>query len=223
MTDWERAADGMAAWARGYAQSWARCDLSEAAASALRRTPLHVFAGSADLGVYAQGEVPRGDLPDQQPVSQPVMVAYLADRVGAGPERRILEIGTGSGYQAAVMAEMGADVYSIESRPRVAAVGAERLRAAGYGERVARVVGDGRRGWPERAPFHGVVATARFTEIPWTWIEQLAVGGCLVVPIADPTRQGDSTAALTQTWRRTTTGLALEHQVSCRFVPASGQ
>jgi protein-L-isoaspartate(D-aspartate) O-methyltransferase len=124
-----------------------------------------------------------------QTISQPYVVAAMTD--AARPTRgwrgaHVLEVGTGSGYQAAILAELGADVTSIERHAELARQAKDRLRAAGYGERVRIVVGDGTRGLPESAPFDAILVTAGGPEIPSPLVEQLHPGGArLVMPVGD--------------------------------------
>jgi protein-L-isoaspartate(D-aspartate) O-methyltransferase len=108
----------------------------------------------------------------------------MTELLEIGPDSKVLEIGTGSGYQAAVLAELGADVYSIEIIPDLAAFGAANLAATGY-ESVHLRVGDGYLGWPEAAPFDGIIVTCAPTSVPQPLQEQLAEGGRLVIPVGD--------------------------------------
>jgi protein-L-isoaspartate(D-aspartate) O-methyltransferase len=117
-----------------------------------------------------------------QTISQPFIVALMTDLLDLEPESRVLEIGTGSGYQAAVLAEMGMRVNSVEILEPLARKAAAALAQAGYGE-VALRVGDGCSGWPERAPFDGIVVTAAPLRVPRELARQLAPGGRLVIPV----------------------------------------
>jgi protein-L-isoaspartate(D-aspartate) O-methyltransferase len=120
-----------------------------------------------------------------QTISQPYIVAYMTEIVRPGPGKRILEIGTGSGYQAAVLAETGAEVFSIEIVPQLARSARERLQGIGY-DRVQVREGDGYFGWPERAPFDAIVVTAAAEFIPPPLLEQLREGGRMVIPVGTP-------------------------------------
>lgn len=117
-----------------------------------------------------------------QTISQPFIVALMTELLQVGPGARVLEIGTGSGYQAAVLAELGVQVYSIEIVAPLAARARAALDAAGYGAVKTRV-GDGYQGWPEAAPFDGIVVTAAPDHVPPALVEQLKPGGRMVIPV----------------------------------------
>ena len=119
---------------------------------------------------------------DGQTISQPFIVALMTELLQVAPGARVLEVGTGSGYQAAVLAELGMKVYSIEIVAPLAARARAALDAAGYG-RVATRVGDGYRGWPEAAPFDGILVTAAPDHVPPALVEQLTPGARLVIPV----------------------------------------
>jgi len=120
-----------------------------------------------------------------QTISQPYIVALMTETLGLESGRKVLEIGTGSGYQAAVLAEVGADVYSIEIIVPLAEAAAERLAQLGYDDIQLRV-GDGYYGWPEAAPFDAIIVTAAPDHVPQPLLEQLGVGGVMVIPIGPP-------------------------------------
>ena len=123
-----------------------------------------------------------------QTISQPYMVAVMTDLAEVEPGDRVLEIGTGCGYQTAVLAELAAQVYSVEIVPELAGPAAERLRAQGYANLEVRC-GDGARGWSEHAPFDAIIVTAAaWHRVPPALIEQLAPGGRLVIPVDRSTR-----------------------------------
>ncbi len=150
---------------------------------AMRSVPRHRFVDPA----YADAAYDDLPLPigHGQTISQPYMVACMTEVIAPAPGRRILEIGTGSGYQAAVLAATGAEVYSIEIIPQLAAGAAERLRRLGYGTVEVRQ-GDGYFGWPEHAPFDAIVVTAAAEFIPPPLLEQLKDGGRMVIPVGTP-------------------------------------
>ena len=150
-----------------------------------------------------------------QTISQPYMVALICQTADVRPGKKVLDIGTGSGYQAAVLAELGADVHSIERIPELAAKARRRLEAAGYG-RVAVHVGDGSLGLPDEAPFHAIVVAAAAPELPMTLYEQLLPQGRLVAPIGG--REGQRLEVAI----RSPEGPAILHSVPCRFVPLVG-
>jgi protein-L-isoaspartate(D-aspartate) O-methyltransferase len=109
-------------------------------------------------------------------------VALMSELLTLKPESRVLEIGTGSGYQSAVLGELAKEVYSIEIIPALADAAAEKLKTLGYSNVVVRQ-GDGYRGWPEKAPFDGIIVTAAPARIPEPLIDQLAPGGRMVIPV----------------------------------------
>ncbi len=146
---------------------------------AMRRVPRHEFVPPEYLDQsYANHPLPIGY---GQTISQPFIVAYMSENLELKPGDRVLEIGTGSGYQAAILADMGMEVYSIEIVPELAAEAEARLKRLGYDVQVR--AGDGYYGWPEAAPFDAIIVTAAPDHVPQPLIEQLKPGGCLVVPI----------------------------------------
>lgn len=117
-----------------------------------------------------------------QTISQPFVVAAMSEALALQPGDRVLEVGTGSGYQAAVLARMGADVWSIERLAPLAEAAHERLSRLGFGH-VHLKLGDGTQGWPEAAPFRAIVVTAAGPNIPDALVEQIEPGGRLVAPV----------------------------------------
>ena len=150
-----------------------------------------------------------------QTISQPYMVALIAQTAGIGPGAKVLDVGTGSGYGAAVLAELGATVHSIERIPELAEQARERLRAAGY-ENVSVHVGDGSLGLPLEAPFAAITVAAAAPSLPMSLYEQLAPGGRLVVPVGERDNQRLEVAV------RSPEGPAVLRSVACRFVPLVG-
>ncbi|WP_162906714.1 protein-L-isoaspartate(D-aspartate) O-methyltransferase [Algihabitans albus] len=150
---------------------------------AVGRVPRERFIAAGEAAeAYRNRPLPIGCA---QTISQPFIVALMSDLCGAGPGKRILEIGTGCGYQAAVLAELGAEVWSIESLPELYEGARTRLRNLKYRQIHLRL-GDGTRGWPEAAPFHGIIVTAAAARrVPPALIDQLAAGGALVCPVAE--------------------------------------
>jgi len=148
--------------------------------AAMRRVPRHVFVPEPlRREAYADHPLPIGH---GQTISQPSLVALMTEMLGLSPRSRVLEIGTGSGYQAAVLAEVAGDVYSVEIvRPLVETAAAALLRA-GY-ERVRLRIGDGWQGWPEAAPFDAIIVTCAPEEVPAPLIAQLREGGRLCIPV----------------------------------------
>lgn len=150
--------------------------------AALRRVPRHRFVPAEVVdAAYENRPLPIGH---GQTISQPSVVAVMTAAVRPSAEARCLEIGTGSGYQAAVLAEVCDQVYSIEYLAPLARFAEQNLRSAGYGpERVRLRTGDGYVGWPEAAPFDAILVTAAPERVPKPLLEQLAVGGRLVIPV----------------------------------------
>jgi len=147
---------------------------------AMGTVPRHRFVPSALAAVaYSDRALP---IDEGQTISQPYIVALMTALAELAGAARVLEVGTGSGYQAAVLAEIVRQVYTIEILPGLAASAGARLRALGYG-RVAVRAGDGYLGWPEAAPFDAIVVTAGATHIPEPLVAQLAEGGRLVIPV----------------------------------------
>ncbi|MCB9579379.1 MAG: protein-L-isoaspartate(D-aspartate) O-methyltransferase [Polyangiaceae bacterium] len=184
--------------------------------AAMRTVPRHEFVPSASRKfAYSDRPLPIGW---GQTISQPYVVAAMTDAARPKSTDRCLEIGTGSGYQAAVLAELCGKVFSIEIVPELARFAKDNLRRSGYGpDRVALVTGDGYGGWPEEAPFQVVVVTAAPPKVPRALLQQLAIGGRLVVPVG---RQGDTQTL--QRWTRTAKGseaFVKEDLMDVRFVP----
>ncbi len=123
-----------------------------------------------------------------QTISQPFIVAYMTQRIEPKPGMRILEIGTGSGYQAAVLAELGAEVFSVEIIPELAEHARAVLAAEGY-TNVTVKAGDGYKGWPEHAPFDAIIVTCAPNEIPKKLIGQLKDGGRMILPVGSGVQQ----------------------------------
>mgnify|MGYP001824122968 CR=1 FL=1 len=151
--------------------------------SAMRSVPRHLFVPPEQRPyAYRDRPLPIGH---GQTISQPFMVAYMTELVSPGPGRKVLEIGTGSGYQAAVLAAAGAEVFSIEIIPQLAEAAGKRLDDLGYGAVAVRSA-DGFYGWPEQAPFDAILVTAAAEFVPPPLLEQLAEGGLMVIPVGSP-------------------------------------
>ena len=147
---------------------------------AMSRVPRHSFVPSQYLSeAYQDHPVPIGY---GQTISQPYIVALMTEVLHLQPGERVLEIGTGSGYQAAVLAEVGAEVYTVEIIPELAAQAGERLREQGYAQ-VSLLQADGYYGWKEHAPFDAIIVTAAPDHLPQPLVGQLRDGGRLVIPI----------------------------------------
>ncbi len=150
----------------------------------------------------------------EQTISQPYVVAAMTEAAHVGPGKRVLEIGTGSGYQTAVLAELGADVYSIEIVEPLGKRAAADLARLGYAKVHLRI-GDGYRGWPEAAPFDAIVVTAAPRDIPQPLVEQLAVGGRMVIPVGKDDQ-------VLKVVTRTAGGVKTETMFDVKFVPMTG-
>jgi protein-L-isoaspartate(D-aspartate) O-methyltransferase len=162
---------------------------------------------------YEDAALPIGD---GQTISQPYMVALICSLLELHGGERMLDVGTGSGYQAAVLAELGAEVHSIERIPALAARARAAIRAAGYGDRVEVHIGDGTRGLPGQAPFAAIAVAAAAPELPRSLYDQLADRGRLVVPVGPRREQ------LLEVVVRSPEGPAILQTVPCRFVPLLG-
>jgi protein-L-isoaspartate(D-aspartate) O-methyltransferase len=150
---------------------------------AMRRVPRHLFVPRDQQPLaYTDHALP---IAANQTISQPFMVATMTEALGVGPEALVLEVGTGSGYQAAVLSLLAREVVSIERRPELAAAAAAMLGSLGY-HNVKVVVGDGTLGAPEMAPFDGILVTAGAPRVPAALPEQLRERGRLVIPVGPP-------------------------------------
>ena len=176
---------------------------------AMRTVPRHRFVPEASpQAAYSDRPLPIGH---GQTISQPYIVAFMAEAAEIGPDARVLEIGTGSGYGAAVLAELAAEVYTIEIVPELAERARSALARAGY-DHVQVRTGNGWLGWPEHAPYDAVVVTAAPDEVPDALVEQLAVGGMLVIPVGTAFQE-------LRVMRKTENGLREEASLPVRFVP----
>jgi protein-L-isoaspartate(D-aspartate) O-methyltransferase len=192
----------------------ARGIADERVLAAMERVPRERFVPSELLSrAYDDAALPIGD---GQSISQPYMVARICAELGLRGSERVLDVGTGSGYQAAVLAELAGEVHSVERIAALAERARERLTAAGYGDRVQVHVGDGSRGLPEHAPFAAIAVAAAAPRLPEALYGQLDVRGRLVVPVGDRSEQ------LLQVIVRTPEGPAVLRTVPCRFVPLIG-
>lgn len=182
--------------------------------AAMRKVSRHQFIPrTLFASAYADRPLPIGW---EQTISQPYIVALMTELAAPGPGKRILEIGTGSGYQAAVLAEMGADVYTIEIVEPLGKQAAATLSRLGY-KSVKTRVGDGYRGWREAAPFDVVLVTAAPPRVPEPLKQQLKVGGRLIIPVGEGHEQ--ELRVLT----RTPSGFSERTIIPVRFVPMTGE
>ncbi|HTI87686.1 MAG TPA: protein-L-isoaspartate(D-aspartate) O-methyltransferase [Alphaproteobacteria bacterium] len=164
------------------------------------------FAGSA----YADQALP---IACGQTISQPYVVAYMTEKLRLRPEHRVLEVGTGSGYQAAVLSRLVREVVTIERYRTLAEAARERLRALGY-DNVEVVVGDGFAGVPDKAPYDRIIITAAAPQVPDALVDQLAEDGVMLLPLG-PQDGPQNIVKLT----KTPTGLEREDLIAVRFVP----
>lgn len=179
--------------------------------AAMRAVLRHRFVPSLEAAfAYDDRPLPIGH---GQTISQPFIVAFMTEIIHPGPGKKILEIGTGSGYQAAILAATGAEVYTIEIIPPLAESAQERLQKLGYATVTAKA-GDGYFGWPEHAPFDAIIVTAAAEFVPPPLIEQLKDGGLMVIPVGSPFFV--QTLMLVQKRGDTTTSANL---MPVRFVP----
>ena len=178
----ERAAmvETIRAYARSHVNALGQDGLSERVLEALRRTKRHLFIPERSCSIaYADKPVSIGH---GQTISQPFIVALMTELAEVAPDHVVLEIGTGSGYQAAILAHLARKVCTIEIIAPLAETAAKTLRDAAY-DNVSVRLGDGFAGWPECGPFDAIVVTAALGEVPPPLIEQLKVGGKLVMPV----------------------------------------
>jgi protein-L-isoaspartate(D-aspartate) O-methyltransferase len=181
---------------------------------AMAAVPRHEFVPlAAQASAYSDEALSIGG---GQTISQPFIVAAAADALQLSGAERVLEIGGGCGYQAAVLSLLGQDVLVVELRPSLAAESRERLAHLGYSN-VRVAVGDGSLGWPAGAPYDAILVSAAAPAIPPPLLEQLAAGGRLVIPVGDSERQ-----SMLRIVKRSA-GLAQESLLSCRFVPLLGR
>ena len=181
---------------------------------AMERVPRELFVPDQERDhAYADAALPIGH---GQTISQPYMVARIAEALALRPGERVLDVGTGSGYQAAVLAELGTEVVTIERIPELAERARASLAAAGFPQVDVRV-GDGTLGVPELAPFDAIAVAAAAPAFPETLYEQLRPRGRLVVPVGGEHMQRLEVIV------RSPEGPAVVHSVPCRFVPLVGR
>lgn len=211
MTDYSRLRDRMV-----QNQIAGRGLRSELVLDAMRNVPRERFLpnGQADYA-YDDSPLPIGD---GQTISQPYIVAYMTEALALDGGEKVLEIGTGSGYAAAVLAEIVTDVYTIERIKGLAEMAASVLDDLGY-DNVHVRQGDGTLGWSEQAPFDGIVVTAGGPDVPETLKHQLKIGGRLVIPVGTSTWYQE----LVRVTRVTDADFETENLVPVRFVPLIGK
>lgn len=187
----------------------ARGVTNAAVLQAMARVPRHLFVPD-DVRPFAYEDRPlpigRG-----QTISQPYIVAYMTEALQLDPAHTVLEIGTGSGYQAAVLADIVRQVYSVEIVPDLAETARRAIAEAGY-KNVEVRSGNGYLGWPDHAPFDRIIVTAAPAEIPQALVDQLAVGGVMVVPVGTAFQE-------IVVVNRTPDGIVQKRTIEVRFVP----
>jgi protein-L-isoaspartate(D-aspartate) O-methyltransferase len=179
----------------------------------MRRVPRHLFVPEEWRSeAYIDSPVPIGH---EQTISQPYIVAFMTEALEIEPTHRVLEIGTGSGYQAAVLSELAREVYTIEIIEPLGERARQTLGGLGYRNVHVRI-GNGYLGWPEEAPFDRIMVTAAPPEVPPALVEQLAVGGLMAIPVGVGIQE-------LRILRRTPTGTETLRTLPVRFVPMTGK
>ena len=182
---------------------------------ALRQVPRQEFVPAPlRYGAYANYPLPIGC---GQTISQPYIVALMTDLIRPRPDDVVLEVGTGSGYQAAVLSQLVRQVYSLEIVEELALDASERLRRLGY-DNVEVRTGDGHQGWPEHAPYDAIIVTAAALEVPSALLEQLKPGGTLVIPVGGQHAAQD----LLVIEKRKEGGFEKRNMLPVAFVPLTG-
>ncbi len=182
--------------------------------AAMRKVPRHEFvSGNLKQQAYQDAALPIGN---QQTISPPYIVAYMTETLDPKPDDKVLEIGTGSGYQAAVLAEIVREVYTIEIVSPLAKAAEKRLKSLGY-DNVHVLDGDGYKGWPEHAPFDRIIVTCSPESIPEPLVEQLKEGGRMIIPVGE--RYQQSFYLL----KKQDGKLERERLISTLFVPMTGE
>jgi protein-L-isoaspartate(D-aspartate) O-methyltransferase len=184
----------------------------QAVLAAMRRIPRHKFIPlSFSASAYDDSPLPIGH---GQTISQPSLVAFMTEALSLQGARKVLEVGTGSGYQAAVLAEIVPNVFTIEIVEPLAAQAAQTLAELGY-RNIHTRVGDGYHGWPEEAPFDAIIVTASSEHVPQPLLDQLAVGGRLIIPVGKAFEEAQELVL----YRRTTDGYERTRLSLVSFVP----
>ncbi len=182
--------------------------------AAMSSVPRHLFVPPDDLPwAYSDGPLPIGN---GQTISQPYIVALMTELLELEPNERVLEIGTGSGYQAAVLGELAAEVHTVEVIPELASQAEITLGTLGY-THVHVHTGDGSGGWPEAAPYHKILVAAAAPQVPQALLDQLVEGGRLVIPV------GSRSIQQLEVWRRSGQEFNRENSLEVCFVPLRGQ
>ena len=176
---------------------------------AMKKVPRHQFV-LPDFEYFAYNDSALA-IDYGQTISQPYIVAYMSEMANIQPEDKVLEIGTGSGYQAAILAELAQEVYSVEVIPALAKRAHQTLKKLGY-DNIHLRISDGYKGWPENAPYQSILVTAAPEEIPQALIDQLAVNGRMIIPIG---KYIQKIVIIT----KTKDGITKQDAIPVRFVP----
>jgi protein-L-isoaspartate(D-aspartate) O-methyltransferase len=180
---------------------------------AMNKVPRHEYVlPGQEREAYYDGPLSIGE---GQTISQPYIVALMTELAKIGPDSKVLEVGTGSGYQAAVLCEIAKEVYTIEIIESLGKSAKQKLEKMGYSNVHVRI-GDGYKGWPEAAPFDAVLVTAAPDHIPQPLVDQLKIGGRLIIPVGDYYQELEVVT-------RTADGTKREKIIPVRFVPMTGE
>ncbi len=212
-----RMAEEVAQMARDSARETGRNTLDERVMTALGKVERHRFMPSTQ-SAHAYENRPLS-IGHDQTISQPFIVALMTDLLNIKPGDKVLEIGTGLGYQAAVLAELARAVYTIEIVEPLGRSAAGALAAAGYWNVQPRI-GDGYRGWPEEAPFDAIMVTAAAPYLPQPLVEQLKAGGRLVIPLGERGERGAQSLYVVE--KDVRGGVTQRKVIAVRFVPFTG-
>ncbi len=181
---------------------------------AMRKVPRHLFVDEyMQYKAYDDMALPIGE---DQTISQPYMVAVMTELLQLKGDERVLEVGTGSGYQAAILAELSKEIFTVERIAVLAKKAEERFRSLGYSNVYVRI-GDGTLGWPEESPFNRILVTAGTPRIPLPLIEQLSDGGIIVAPV------GDRFSQQLIIIKKSKGALSEQLHTPCVFVPLIGE
>ncbi len=180
---------------------------------AMLDVPRHLFVPLAQRSAaYVDSPLPIGE---RQTISQPYIVAFMTEALDVQPDHRVLEIGTGSGYQAAILATLAKEVYTIEIIAPLAEQAREVLAQLGFANVQVRT-GNGYLGWPDHAPYDRIMVTAAPDEVPPALVQQLKIGGIMAIPVGSTTQE-------LRVLRRTVTGMDTVTTLPVRFVPMTGK
>ena len=182
--------------------------------AAMRAVPRHEFVPDQFFEeAYDDHPLPVGE---GQTISQPYIVALMTSHLELTGKEKVLEIGTGSGYQAAVLSRLAKEVHTVERIPELASKAEATLKQLGYVNVIVHV-GDGSLGWPEAAPYDRIIVTAAAPSVPVALTDQLKVGGRLIIPVGERWHQ------VLEEWKKTVSGLEKKEVLSVVFVPLLGQ